>query len=101
MRRLYRIRIDNDGTDNNYRLVPDECSKSFGASEYAVQADMTMLKNFLRRCKVADIDSKPRSYRSLTYRDIVNLIHDQKGEVYIFSHMYPKSQIELDKLLRN
>jgi hypothetical protein len=101
MKRLYRIRIDNDGTDNNYKLIPDDNSKSFGASEYAIRADIMMLKNFLRRCKVADVDSKPRSYRSLTYKDIVDLIHNQKGEVYIFSHMYPKSQIELDKIMRS
>jgi hypothetical protein len=100
MYKLYSITIDNDGEDNNYRIVPDEDSKKFGANEYAIRADATMLKKFLRRCRVADMTVQPRSYRSLTYSEIVDSITKQNCKVYIFSHLYPKTLDELELLMR-
>lgn len=100
MRRLYHITIDNDGSDNTYRFIPDNDSKSFGANEYSIRASDDMLKKFLRRCRVSDVTCQPRSYRAITYKEIINLIQNQKGEIYIFSHMYPKSIADLDNIMR-
>ena len=100
MRRLYKININNDGTDNIYRIEPDLDSKSFGAKEFAVQADATMLKNFLRRCKASDMVENPRSYRALTYQQIIDLIGKESCCVYVFSHMYPKSQDDFYKIVK-
>lgn len=100
MRRLYHITIDNDGTDNTYRFIPDANSKSFGANEYSIRASDDMLKKFLRRCRVADTNCQPRSYRSITYKEIIDMIQNQKGEIYIFSHMYPKDINSLDSIMR-
>ena len=100
MRKLYHISIENDGTDNTYRLVPDLDSKNYGANEFSIRANDDMLKKFLRRCKVSDTACEPRSYRSITYNEIINLIQNQKGEIYIFSHMYPKDINSLDSIMR-
>jgi hypothetical protein len=100
MYKLYKINIDNDTTDNYYKFIPDSDSKNFGANEYSIRANSDMLKKFLRRCRVSDATTNPRSIRSITYKEIIDLIHSQKGEVYIFSHMYPKTIDDLESIMR-
>lgn len=100
MYKLYCIKIENDEEDNNYRFVPDNNSKEFGAQEYSIRADITMIKKFLRRCKVADMTTTPRSFRSLTYNEIVSAITQQHCSVYIFRHLYPKSLDDLQAIMR-
>lgn len=100
MYKLYSIHIENEEEDNNYRFTPDDDSKKYGANEYSIRADISMIKKFLRRCKVADSSTVPRSYRSLTYNEIVDLITQQTCDIYIFSHLYPKSRDELEALMR-
>lgn len=100
MRKLYHIYIDHDENDNNYRLKPDKDSLDYGAKEFSINADDTMLKKFLYRCKVSDPLIQPRSHRSITYDEIVKMIQQQKGEVYVFAHMYPKTFDELNSIMR-
>ena len=59
-----------------------------------------VLKNFLRRCKMADDSTSPRSYRGVTYKEIVSAINSGKSNVYVFRHMYPKTQEELENIIR-
>ncbi len=99
MRYIYNIDIETDD-DNFYRIVPDQYSKDLGACQLAIKADDIMLKRFLRRCKVADETTQPRSYRSLTYNEICSLIKGGKYKVYMFSNKYPKSQSELERLMK-
>jgi hypothetical protein len=99
MRKLYKITIETDD-DNFYRLKPDNDSVSYGAKEFVFKADDLMLKNFLRRCKISDDTVQPRSYRAITYNEILNIIKNQNGCVYCFRHHYPKTQQELEGILR-
>ena len=99
MRKLYKITIETDD-DNFYRLKPDQDSVSYGAKEFVFKADDFMLKNFLRRCKVADETTVPRSYRGITYSEIINAIKSGTSSVYVFRHMYPNNQEELEKIIR-
>lgn len=99
MRKLFKITIETDD-DNFYRLTPDNDSINYGAKEFAFKADDLMLKNFLRRCKMADETTVPRSYRGITYNEIVQAIQSGSGCVYVFKHHYPKSQEELERIIR-
>ena len=99
MRKLFKITIDTDD-DNIYRFTPDGESRQYGAKEFVIKADDGMLKNFLRRCKAADEGSSPRSYRAVTYNEIITLIKNKNCNIYIFSNMYPKTVEELTKIMR-
>lgn len=99
MRKLYKITIETDD-DNFYRLTPDQESINYGAQTFVFKADDVMLKNFLRRCKMADDSTTPRSYRGVTYKEIIDTIKLGTSSVYVFRHMYPKSQEELEKIIR-
>ncbi len=99
MRKLYKLTIETDD-DNFYRLTPDQDSVNYGAKTFTFKADDIMLKNFLRRCKMADDSTKPRSYRGVTYAEIINAIKSGSSSVYVFRHMYPNSQEELESIIR-
>ena len=99
MRKLYKITIETDD-DNFYRLKPDTDSIGYGAKEFVFKADDLMLKNFLRRCKIADETTNPRSYRGITYKEIIDTIKTGTGCIYVFRHHYPKTQEELESILR-
>lgn len=94
MHKLFKINISTDD-DGIYRFTPDADSRLYGAKEFSVKANEQMLLRFLRRCKVADCSVEPRSYRSITYKEIVQYIIDNKGDLYIFAHMYPKSHEDI------
>lgn len=99
MYKLYNIKINTDD-DNFYQLTPDSDSIQYGAVKHAIKASPEMLKRFLTRCKVSDQTTKPRSYRSITYKEIIQAI--QKGEcsVYVYAHMYPKTYDQLNSIMR-
>lgn len=99
MRKLFKITIETDD-DNFYRLKPDDDSINFGAKQFVFKASDSMLKNFLRRCRVSDDTVQPRSYRAITYNEIINIIKNQSGCIYCFKHHYPKTQSELEGILR-
>ena len=99
MRKLYKITIETDD-DNFYRLTPDQDSVNYGAQTFTFKGNELMLKNFLRRCKTADDSTKPRSYRGVTYKEIIDAINTGKSCVYVFRHMYPKTQEELESIVR-
>jgi hypothetical protein len=95
--KIYKIKIETDD-DNIYQLIPDV--NSVGAKRFVIKADDTMLKKFLMRCKVCDNTKEPRSYRAITYKEMIRMIQNHCGEVFVYSHMYPKSQEELDCIIR-
>lgn len=99
MHKLYCIKIEQYNDDNTYRFVPDEDSRAYGAQELSVKASDEMLMKFLRRCRVADATIKPRSYRAITYAEIVKLIQEGKGDVYVYAHLYPKTYADLLKVM--
>ena len=100
MHKLFCIKIEKYDDDSNYRFVPDANSREYGAKEIAIKATDEMLMKFLRRCKVSDIDTKPRSYRGITYAEIVKLIQNGKGDIYVFAHLYPKTHSDLLRIMQ-
>lgn len=99
MYKLYKININTED-DGFYRFEPTiECQK-IGAKVFTIKGNDAMLIKFLRRCKVCDTTKQPRSLRALTYKEIVQLINQGSADVYIFSHMYPKSQNEFEGIMR-
>ena len=99
MHKLFKIAVTTDD-DNQYRLTPDANSREYGAKEFAFKATDNMLLRFLRRCKVSDPTVQPRSFRALTYAEIIKFLQTGSGELFIYAHFYPKSHDELERILR-
>jgi hypothetical protein len=96
---LYKIRIDNE--DNVYTFTPDENSKLNGASSYSIKANNELLKRFLRRAGTADELTSPRSKRGMTYDAILkNIENGTDNNIYVFSHKYPKSLEDLQRIMQ-
>ena len=78
------IFYDEDG-DGVYEVIPTN-----GGSRLAFRATDEQMLRFLRRVKVKDSISNPRSYKGTTYSNMLNFIKQGTNSIfYIWSNMYP------------
>lgn len=76
---------DNDGV---YEVIPEN-----GGTRLAFKATDEQMIRFLRRIKTKDSKTLPRSYKGLTYNDILQDIKQGVNPcVWIWSNHYPNSE---------
>jgi hypothetical protein len=99
MYKLYKININTED-DGFYRFEPNIDCQRIGAKVFTIKGNDSMLMKFLRRCKVCDTTKQPRSLRALTYKEMLCLINQGSADVFIFAHMYPKTQVDFEGIMR-
>jgi hypothetical protein len=82
------IYYDEDG-DGIYEVLPKN-----GGSKLAFKATDEQMLRFLRRVKIKDSFSEPRSYKGTTYSDMLNNIKQGINPVfYVWSNNYPSNDM--------
>lgn len=96
---LYKITIETDD-DNIFRITPDSDALLRGALPFSVKATPEQIRRFLKRCKIGDSESQPRSKRNVSFNSIIsNLCNTNSSTVFCFAHKYPKTLEQLRTLL--